>query len=169
MKSRIRSRWHRPNEKPLENSGSTAPAAPMGEIDTQNLSTLTDDLSNAKPSPNTREHSRGRNDQGGRRDDRPKSRNPRSRGRNDRNDRNDRNNRNNPRKNRDGHKEKDGDAKGSSSQGDRRHKKRRHNQEKQPDAHSKKPHHKNSSSRPKQENSPKKQSGLKGFLGKIFG
>jgi hypothetical protein len=59
MKSRIRSRWHRPNEKPLENASSSTPAAPMGEINAANPISLTDDLSNYKPSENAgRTHSK---------------------------------------------------------------------------------------------------------------
>ena len=53
MKSRIRSRWHRADEKPLENDGSPTPTAPFGEIDPSNNATLTDDLSNYKPSENS--------------------------------------------------------------------------------------------------------------------
>ena len=48
MKSRIRSRWHRPNEKPLENDALPALVAPMGEID-PNASALTDDLAITNP------------------------------------------------------------------------------------------------------------------------
>ena len=50
MKSRIRSRWHKPNEKPLENDSSPAPQAPIGEINPADVSFLSDDLSNYKPS-----------------------------------------------------------------------------------------------------------------------
>ena len=61
MKSRIRSRWHRANEKPLENDGSPTPTAPFGEIDPSNNATLTDDLSNYKPSENSQKGDRIKN------------------------------------------------------------------------------------------------------------
>ena len=77
MKSRIRSRWHRPNEKPLENASSSTPAAPMGEINAASPISLTDDLSNYKPSENAgRTHSK-KEDRGDRRVDRRSSRKPR--------------------------------------------------------------------------------------------
>jgi DNA repair exonuclease SbcCD nuclease subunit len=50
MKSRIRSRWYRANEKPLESSQETSTQqAPFGEIDLSQQDSLKDDLSNAKP------------------------------------------------------------------------------------------------------------------------
>ena len=163
MKSRIRSRWHRPNEKPLENNGSASPTtAPIGEIDAQTLTSLTDDLSDYKPSAHTREHShsRGENDSSGRISERQKSRNHRSRERNDRN---------NPRQNRENSSDKDGERKGSSNHPSKKPRRRRPNGDKPATANSRKPHNKNSSSRPKQESKPKKEGGLKGFLGKLFG
>jgi len=163
MKSRIRSRWHRPNEKPLENHGSASPVtAPMGEIDSQNLTSLTDDLSDYKPSSNTKEHSRSRddNDSSGRRSERSRSRPPRSRGRNDRNK---------PRQNRENSSDKGGESKEASKHPNRKSRRRKPNGDKQDSDRSRKPHNKNSSSRPKQESKPKKEGGLKGFLGKLFG
>ncbi len=51
MKSNIRSRWYRSNEKPLESSqGSVAQQAPFGEINPAQEDSLKDDLSNATPS-----------------------------------------------------------------------------------------------------------------------
>ena len=163
MKSRIRSRWHRPNEKPLENNGSASPAsAPIGEIDAQNLTSLTDDLSGYKPSPHTKEHSRSRdeNDSSGRRNERSRSRNPRSRGRNDRNK---------PRQNRENTSERGGESKEATNHPNRKPRRRKSNGDKHNSDRSRKPHNKNSSSRPKQESKPKKEGGLKGFLGKLFG
>ena len=79
MKSRIRSRWHRANEKPLEKNGSTVEVAPVGEIDPNHLANLTDDLSNFKPAQSSDErpkrtergndHKKGRSRSGKRRPD----------------------------------------------------------------------------------------------------
>lgn len=52
MKSKIRSRWYRSSEKPLESNTSSDSAgtqAPFGEIDLSDANNLTDDLSNATP------------------------------------------------------------------------------------------------------------------------
>ncbi len=52
MKSKIRSRWYRSNEKPLESNASSSSAGtqtPFGEIDLSDANSLTDDLSNATP------------------------------------------------------------------------------------------------------------------------
>lgn len=49
MKSRLRSRWHRPNEKPLESSTtSKKDSAPMGEVENTRQG-FEDDLSSKKP------------------------------------------------------------------------------------------------------------------------
>lgn len=49
MKSRLRSRWYRPNEKPLEtSSGGSKNQEPFGEISATDEK-LVDDLTNAKP------------------------------------------------------------------------------------------------------------------------
>ena len=56
MKSKIRSRWYRANEKPLESNSSGASAeAPFGEIDPTKGKALEDDLSKAKPPQSTRD------------------------------------------------------------------------------------------------------------------
>ena len=61
MKSNIRSRWYRSNEKPLESSqGSVAQQAPFGEINPSQEDSLKDDLSNATPS-SISEGKQGRN------------------------------------------------------------------------------------------------------------
>ena len=50
MKSKIRSRWYRSNEKPLESNSSTpSTQAPFGEINLSEDQILSDDLSNASP------------------------------------------------------------------------------------------------------------------------
>ena len=49
MKSRLRSRWHRPNEKPLESSTTNKKdSAPMGEVENTGQG-FEDDLSSKKP------------------------------------------------------------------------------------------------------------------------
>ena len=49
MKSRLRSRWHQPNEKPLESSTtSKKDSAPMGEVENTGQG-FEDDLSSKKP------------------------------------------------------------------------------------------------------------------------
>ena len=49
MKSRLRSRWHRPNEKPLESSTtSKKDSAPLGEVENTGQG-FEDDLSSKKP------------------------------------------------------------------------------------------------------------------------
>tara|TARA_B100000212_G_scaffold333969_1_gene304080 strand:- start:603 stop:1121 length:519 start_codon:yes stop_codon:yes gene_type:complete len=63
MKSNIRSRWYRSNERPLESSpetGSFSRQAPFGEIDPSQEDSLKDDLSNAKPSSGS-QGKKGRN------------------------------------------------------------------------------------------------------------
>jgi hypothetical protein len=58
MKSRLRSRWYRPNEKPLEtSSGDSKNQEPFGEISATNEK-LVDDLTNAKP-PQQSERGKG--------------------------------------------------------------------------------------------------------------
>ena len=89
MKSRIRSRWHRADEKPLENDGSPTPSTPFGEIDPSNNATLTDDLSNYKPSENSqssRPHQKQSSNMDERRGNRNRGDNRRPRQRRDRKD-----------------------------------------------------------------------------------
>ena len=53
MKSRIRSRWYRSNEKPLESSPSeSSTSSPLGEISLSEETPFKDDLSGAKPKSN---------------------------------------------------------------------------------------------------------------------
>ena len=63
-KSNIRSRWYRPNEKPLD-SGSNPQknAEPIGEISSTNNLEFIDDLSNVRPpkAPNKRPQNRNKN------------------------------------------------------------------------------------------------------------
>ena len=175
MKSRIRSRWHRPNEKPLENERSSTPAAPMGEIDAANPVSLTDDLSNFKPSENAgRPHSRNE-DRGNRSDDRRGGRKPREDNRQ-------------PRQRRDrGENRPPQDNKSpENSESNKPHNRKNHKPRRKPGGtrnndHSSKPrsenpkHSKNRPGGPRKSHSkapaktPVKATGLKGFLGKIFG
>ena len=72
-KSRIRSRWYRANERPLE-SQSTPVANPTGEITLTEGAVLKDDLSNAKPPTGgggREERGRDGDRRGGRDGDRP--------------------------------------------------------------------------------------------------
>ena len=59
MKSKLRSRWYRPNEKPLETTSEIKKSTePFGEIETTGEK-LVDDLSKAKPSPQNRNENQG--------------------------------------------------------------------------------------------------------------
>ena len=162
MKSKIRSRWHRPNEKPLENDGSRAPtAAPVGEIDPSSVSVLTDDLSNFKPDPNAANKPRSSESPHGRRNDRGKPGNRRSQPRNEE--------RNTP-SNRENQPAREDRSKSSSDHPNKRHGKRRHNPGKsnsENSNHSRKQAPKHSGKSPAK--APQKAGGIKGFLGKLFG
>jgi hypothetical protein len=50
-KSNIRSRWYRPNEKPLETGGKSTNDEPFGELSISGNEKLTDDLSSIKAPP----------------------------------------------------------------------------------------------------------------------
>ena len=160
MKSRIRSRWHRANEKPLEKNGSTVEVAPVGEIDPNHLANLTDDLSNFKPAQSSDErpkrtergndHRKGRSKSGKRRpDDRHSERKSRS--------------------NEGNQTEQERDSAKASENHKRRPRKRRNHQGKQTSGHSKNSNKKGQSSSKPDKKTSDKASGLKGFLGKLFG
>lgn len=160
MKSRIRSRWHRANEKPLEKDGSVSQSAPIGEIDPSQLSSFTDDLSNFQPVENF--------------SDRPKSPdhgNDRRRGRSRSSNRNQNANHKDrkPRSNPDSQNERQKDTENISKEQKRRPRKRRYNQDRKSSGSTK---HSNTSSKNSfisDKKSSQKSSGLKGFLGKLFG
>ena len=127
MKSRIRSRWHRPNEKPLENGGTpTALAAPVGEIDPSDSSKLKDDLSNFKPEEASANQPRKQEHRKGPRNDREKSGNRR---------RPPRNPKRNQHSDQDHQSEKEGESKGSRNHSKRRPRKRKQNAEHGTDKH----------------------------------
>ena len=175
MKSRIRSRWHRPNEKPLENASSSTPAAPMGEIDATNSVSLTDDLSNFKPSENAgRPHSRNE-DRGNRSDDRRGGRKPREDNRQPR-QRRDRGENRQPRDNKSPENSEPNKSQKSKNQKPRRKPGGPRNNDQSSKTRSENSKHsKNKSGGPRKSHSrapaktPVKATGLKGFLGKIFG
>ena len=59
MKSKLRSRWYRPNEKPLETTSEDKKnTEPFGEIENTGEK-LVDDLSKAKPNPQNRNENQG--------------------------------------------------------------------------------------------------------------
>ena len=160
MKSKIRSRWHRANEKPLENDGTPAPTAPMGEINPASLSVLTDDLSNVKPPKNNGDRSRNHEPRNGRRNDRGKQGNRRSQPKNNRNP-------NQSEKSNESLKEDD--SKKPYNQSKRRARKRRQHQGKQASENSKQTKTQNNKPHKSAQSTDKKATGLKGFLGKLFG
>ena len=113
-KSNIRSRWYRPNEKPLESGTTPQLNEPKGEILISDKEKLIDDLSSAKPNPpkntdkkrnsnhrnknrdnNSPEERKPRENRGGREKDSSKRKHSRSKNHRKRNSQN-RNSRNNP-------------------------------------------------------------------------
>ena len=161
MKSRIRSRWHRPNEKPLENDASPAPIAPIGEIDSSNPSALTDDLSNYKPDRKVGSKHRDSLHSNDRRNDKGKSGNRRPKPRN-----NNRRGESQREKQIDG----EGEAKKTSNHPKRRPRKRNNNNHKKGSETSAKNKAKRSSNPTSPANkASQKGTGIKGFLGKLFG
>ena len=161
MKSRIRSRWHRPNEKPLENDALPALVAPMGEIDPSNASALTDDLSHYKPDDKVGLKQRNSEHPNDRRNDKRKQGHRRSKSRNyKRNDHSSRENQT----------AEEGEAKKSSNHPKRRPRKRNNNHHKRGSNSSVKNTGKRSSNSTNPANKPTQNAtGLKGFLGKLFG
>ena len=171
MKSRIRSRWHRANEKPLEaQTSTTANSAPMGEFVPSKDLPLVDDLSNAKPPASSPKKDEGKQrfDSRNRRSsgDKLKGQRNHHRGRNrdsesgEKQDSQNRKNhkRRNPRS-------RNGDHKGSRNQDEK-------NGQRSKD-HSKKNVHgrssQNNRNRKASDKQPEKKSGLGAFISKIFG
>ena len=161
MKSRIRSRWHRPNEKPLENGGTPAVlAAPVGEIDPLDSSKLRDDLSNFKPEHASANQPRKQEHRKGPRNDREKSGNrPRP----------PRNSKRNQHADQDHQSEKEGESNSSRNHSKRRPRKRKQNSEYGTNKHPQNAKKSPQSSARKSPKTEPKSSGLKGFLGKLFG
>jgi len=171
MKSRIRSRWHRANEKPLEaQTSSQSNSAPMGEFVPSKDLPLVDDLSNAKPPASSPKNDEGKQrfDSRNRRGsgDNPKGQRNHHRGRNrdsesgEKQDSQDRKShkRRNPRS-------RNGDPKGNRNRNEK-------NGQRSKD-HSKQSVHGRSSQnnrKPKaSDKQPEKKSGLGAFISKIFG
>lgn len=160
MKSRLRSRWYRSNEKPLESpSENKKSTEPFGEIQISD-SKLVDDLSKVKAPPKreTRNHSINNNNSSNRGNkSRPKHQ-KKPRERNDTNS-NDSENKNKSKKEYSSNKRSKSD--------DQSHKPRRRRKKSYPDDRkkSKSPNNRNTQV---EKNSPKK-SGISGFLSKIFG
>jgi len=159
MKSRLRSRWYRPNEKPLESpGGNNKNAEPFGEIQSKD-SKLVDDLSKVKvpQSRETRNYSKNSDDtRGSSHKSRPKHQ-KKTRDRNDKHSNNSEN-RNNSKKDfsNKSHRSDDPNYK------PRRRRKKSYSEDSKRD---RSPKNKNSQAEKK---SPKK-SGISGFLSKIFG
>jgi len=165
MKSRIRSRWHRANEKPLENNSASSTIAPMGEITEPRSLTFTDDLSHYKPSDQKEissskkggQYDRTRNQ--GTAKSHNKNRNPRSKKHHAKEE----------------FEKNDRSGESQSYQKRKKHKPRRksgqRDNQRSPKGdsnHSKGQNKKSYSSKKSAEHKPK-ASGIKGFLGKIFG
>ncbi len=160
MKSRIRSRWHRANEKPLEKDGAPAPTSPIGEINPASLSVLTDDLSNAKPPQNLDDHSKNHAPRHDQRNNRGKPGNRRSQPRN---------NKLSHHSNSENAPVKQDESKNSAHHSKSKPRRRRQNQGKQSSENSKQSR-KQPNQANRQSNKPAaKATGLKGFLGKLFG
>jgi hypothetical protein len=95
-KSNIRSRWYRPNEKPLETGSKSTNDEPFGELSISGNEKLTDDLSGIKaPPPRKREEkqSRGSDNTHHNRNNRSRSQNGKSRPRDDESENKNRNKR----------------------------------------------------------------------------
>jgi hypothetical protein len=164
MKSKIRSRWYRANEKPLESQGAgTSPSQnPIGEISIGSKEALKDDL-NDESARKASSQRPVRNIEGGQ--DRKNSRHDRKPRRRpgDKSDRNFKNNK--------GREHRNNESKDSLSENKKAHHKPNHT--------SPKSHSKNSKARrPVDSNKPAKQntkpdkkpkSGVSKFLSKLFG
>ena len=159
MKSKIRSRWHRPNEKLMDNGRSNATiTAPMGEIDISNLSKLTDDLSGYKPDESSqtrpKKHAENRRNEG--KDGRNRRSKPRNKNREARGGKTD-----SP-----GEGER---SKKSSNYSGKKPNKRKRNFQKQKSRSSDSTKNGNSQHHNRVSKKTEKNGGIKGFLGKLFG
>ena len=160
MKSRLRSRWYRSNEKPLESpSENKKSTEPFGEIQSTE-SKLVDDLSKIKAPPKreTRNYSNNNDNSNNRGKQSRPNHHKKPRERNDTNS-NDSENRSNSRKDFSSNKGPRSD--------DQNYKPRRRRKKSYPDDRKKSKSPKNRNTQV-EKNSPKK-SGISGFLSKIFG
>ena len=172
MKSRLRSRWYRPNEKPLETaSKSQKNKEPFGEISSINEK-LVDDLSNAKP-PSRSESSRqstrsaksGYNESSDNRNSRSRSHKPK-----------------NPNRDSKRH-EGNTENKGTGNSNNDRSPQKNHQKRSDSSSVNKKPRRRNNKNRTENKNNERgdrsyfkteeksapKKSGLSGFISKLFG
>jgi len=172
MKSRLRSRWYRSSEKPLETSSESQKSKePFGEI-TPSSKKLQDDLSNAKPPPNrergSQGHRKGRSDHQSsneNRDGRNRSQRPRNPNRDSRRHEGDSQNKEKRRPNHEdrpkrGNQERDPSA--PQNRKPRRRKNKNHSDSKRNDT-------RNEPKLIKKEEKVPKKSGLGGFISKLFG
>ena len=171
MKSRIRSRWHRANEKPLEaQTSSIKNSAPIGEFVPSKDLPLVDDLSNVKPPEPSSQNEGGKErfDSKNRRDSGDKSR--RHRNNNRRRKRDSESGERPDSQNRKNHKQRkprsrNGDNKGNHNRDDKNGQRSKDYSKKNSNDRTSKNNRKPKLSRKQ----PEKKSGIGSFISKIFG
>ena len=168
MKSRLRSRWYRPNEKPLEtSSGGSKNQEPFGEISATDEK-LVDDLTNAKP-PQQSERGKG----------------PRRRDKTSHENQNERQRSRKPRNHNRDSRKKDGekDQRDSTKQKDGSFSERESNERNNSNPKNRKPRRRKNKKRNEQQGNEKrsapnlredktketKKSGISSFISKLFG
>ncbi|MEJ6523454.1 MAG: hypothetical protein QNL65_04695 [Opitutales bacterium] len=173
MKSRLRSRWYRASEKPLESSTQSQKSKePFGEISSASEK-LVDDLSNAKP-PTRREggnqeNRRGRTEYKGsseNRNDRSRSHKPRNPNRDSKRYGDNRENKDSGKPNSENSPKKDTPKKSESNSVNKKPKRRRSNQNRSDNEYTGRG---NGAEQKKAENKSPKKTGLSGFISKLFG
>lgn len=172
MKSRLRSRWYRSTEKPLETSSQNQKSKePFGEITSSSIK-LQDDLSNAKPPPNRERgnqgNKKGRSDYQGsneNREGRNRTHKPRNPNRDSRRHEGDSENKEKRRPNNQDRPKRGNQERNSSDPQNR--KPRRRNNDNHSD--SKRNDNRNDPNLNKKEEKVPKKSGLGGFISKLFG
>ena len=157
-KSNIRSRWYRPNEKPLETGGKSTNDEPFGELSISGNEKLTDDLSSIKaPPPRKKEEipSKG-SDNKHNKNNRNRSQNGKSRPRDNESENKDKNKRHRSRA-KSNHKRRSTERDSNDSQNRDRNKHKTQSKSR-------------SRSKPTEQNSKKvNKSKLSSFISKIFG
>ncbi|MFL2735837.1 MAG: hypothetical protein ACJ0E8_02550 [Gammaproteobacteria bacterium] len=160
MKSKLRSRWYRPNEKPLEsNSGNQKNTEPFGEIDTSGLK-IEDDLS--KISIQVRQNSQNDSKRNNSQSENTKRTSPKNRSR--RKSEHSKGPSHASSKN-DDKSEFSTETKDNSKNKDYKPRKKRRRKSYDPN----KKNHSNKNGRKELSKKPEKKSGISGFLSKIFG
>ena len=159
MKSRIRSRWHRPNEKTLGENGSPKTSESIGEIDVSSTPLLTDDLSNFKPTEksNYRQGGNDKKEHSQKESSEARNRRPRRR------------KKSNERLHRSDSSDENNHVENSSNQKNKRPRRRKKNRK---NTNSNNPNYSKADGEATHQSSDRKASkasGLKGFLGKLFG